>query len=189
MITTTIIKLSLLSLALAADAMTVASGIGTKYCGQRPRFRIAFHFGLFQALFPLAGALLGQFLFRYIETWDHWLVCVVLSALGIRMIYEAFSDTETADDSPSDLTRGWALIGLSTAVSIDAFGAGITLPDMEIGIGWSVLVIGIVTTILSAIAMRFAAIIRARIGQKMEAFGGCALIAIGIHTVIEHMAG
>lgn len=67
-------EIFLLSLALAVDAATVGSVVGVRHRGVRPVFRIAFHFGLFQALFPLIGAIVGSILLRWVDLFDHWII-------------------------------------------------------------------------------------------------------------------
>jgi putative Mn2+ efflux pump MntP len=50
-----------IAIGLSMDAFAVSLGAGATVHGQngRARFRLSFHFGLFQALMPIAGWLLG----------------------------------------------------------------------------------------------------------------------------------
>jgi len=178
----------LLAFALAADAVTVSSTLGLKHHGIRPVFRISFHFGLFQALFPLFGALGGTIFLKYIEVWDHWFIFLVLSILGIRMMWDTVKK-ETEQAKEYDPTRKWHMIGLSVAVSIDAFGAGFALADSSIPIYWAVVIIGVITTFFSAIAMIAASFIRKFLGSKIQIVGGLILIGLGTHILISHLNG
>ena len=45
---------------------------------KRQVFRFGFHFGLFQALLPLVGALLGTALLVWIAEADHWIAFALL---------------------------------------------------------------------------------------------------------------
>ncbi len=62
----TLTDIFVLALALAADAVTVGATIGLGHSSPRQVFRISFHFGLFQALFPLLGALAGMALLGFV---------------------------------------------------------------------------------------------------------------------------
>jgi putative Mn2+ efflux pump MntP len=166
--------------------VVVAAGIGLRHHGARPLFRIAFHFGLFQALFPLLGAFLGTVLLRWVESWDHWLVFLVLSVLGVRMIVEAWQK-RSDDQNKTDLTRRWALIGLSIAVSIDAFGAGIGLATAKVSLWFAVVIIGVVTTIMAALSMHFAGWVRRYIGYKAGYVGGMILIFLATRFLLTHL--
>jgi len=82
----TLFEIFLLAVALAVDAFSVGVAVGLKHKRPRQIFRLSFHFGLFQALMPLLGALAGTLLLRWVRQWDHWVVFGVLAALGGRMI-------------------------------------------------------------------------------------------------------
>ena len=77
----------LLALALAMDAFAVALTQGAKF---RPDARgglaIALTFGVFQALMPLAGWVIGAVALIYVEAVDHWIAFGLLAFLGLRML-------------------------------------------------------------------------------------------------------
>ena len=56
-----IYEIIILALALAADAFSVGAAIGITHRKFRQIFRLSFYFGLFQALMPLLGVLLGTY--------------------------------------------------------------------------------------------------------------------------------
>src|SRR4030042_6070510 len=120
------LEIILLSFALAADALSVGAAVGLRYCAPRQIFRLSFHFGLFQSLMPLGGALVGRFVLEYVRAYDHWIAFGLLSAIGLKMLVSALRGAPVeAACRQADPTRGWTLVGLSLAVSIDAFAAGL----------------------------------------------------------------
>jgi len=180
------VELFLLALALAADAFTVGAAVGVRHCRPRQVFRLAFHFGLFQSLMSFLGALAGSVVLSLMEDYDHWVVLAVLTFIGLRMIYSARrGDAERF--ARTDLTRGMALVGLSLAVSMDAFGAGIGLPATSVSLSLAVPVIGAVSALATVVAMRVADRIQARVGARFEIIGGVVLIGLGIWTVLDHL--
>jgi|WetSurMetagenome_2_1015567.scaffolds.fasta_scaffold227312_2 manganese efflux pump family protein len=179
-------EILLLALALSADAFSVGAALGVRYGTRRQIFRLAFHFGLFQALLPLVGALLGTVLLRWVEPADHWVAFGLLWLLGARMIYAASKEQEsTARDQ--DLTRGLSLVGFSLAVSIDALAAGITLPATGAPIALAVVTFGIVTGLATFAAMRLAASLAARVGRGIEMMAGFVLLALGAKILNDHL--
>jgi len=178
------VEIVLLALALSADAFSVGAALGLRYHSARQIFRVAFHFGLFQALLPLVGALLGNVLLVWVEEADHWVAFALLVFLGLRMIRAGLKQEPTAP--AVDLTRGWHLVGFSLAVSIDALAAGITLPAARAPIALSVTTIGVVTCCATAVAMRFAALISARVGGRVEVVAGLVLIGLGVKILNDH---
>lgn len=181
----TYLEILLLALALAADAFSVGAALGLRYRRPREVFRVAFHFGLFQALLPLIGAALGGALLVYIELADHWVAFGLLVILGARMI-RAGLRSESDDMGNVDLTRGWSLVGLSLAVSIDALAAGITLPATGAPIGTAAITIVLVASLATFVAMRFAGSIARRIGGRVEVLAGLVLIGLGCKILAEH---
>lgn len=179
-------EILILAMALAADAFSVGAAVGLRHPAARQVFRLSFHFGLFQSLMSLAGALAGAFLLRYVEGCDHWIVMALLVLIGGRMIYVAWKgDSEKYADT--DLTRGFSLIGLSLAVSIDALGAGVSLPASNANIPLAVTVIGIVAALATSLAMRLADKVRDWMGRRCEMIAGIVLILLGIWTPIDHL--
>lgn len=179
-------EIFLLAVALAMDAFSVGAAVGIDHRHPRQVFRLSFHFGLFQALMPLAGALVGTLLLHWVGQWDHWVVFGVLGFLGVRMIWGAFCKEDEAR-AKVDLTRGWSLVGLSVATSIDALAAGIGLGVSGAPIVLSVAIIGIVATIATAFAMLASGTLLRGLGKKAEVAAGAVLVLLGTKTLLEHL--
>lgn len=181
------VEILALAFALAADAFTIGAMVGLSHHAPRQVLRVSYHFGLFQSLLTLLGALAGTLLLSLIDDWDHWIVFAILAFLGVRMVTGAFAgDRERSADV--DLTQGLALVGLSLAVSVDALAAGIGLPAAGAPVIWAVVVIGIVTALATLVAMLLAARIReAVVERKVEIVAGIVLIALGTRFLIEHL--
>ena len=180
------LEILILAFALSADAFSVGAAVGLRHPGARQVFRLSFHFGLFQSLMSLAGALAGLLFVRYVESCDHWIVFALLTLIGLRMIYLSVK-SEPARLAEADLTRGWALIGLSLAVSVDALGAGVSLPAAGAHIPAAVIVIGVVSALATLCAMRLADKMRAWVGRRCEIVAGIVLILLGAWTLVDHL--
>lgn len=176
-----------LALALAMDAFAVALGTGavlTRMTG-RHLFRLGFHFGLFQALMPVIGWLAGRAIIEWVSAWDHWIAFILLALIGGRMIYEACSDEEKTEGQ--DPTKGLNLVLLSIATSIDALAVGFSLSVIGVSIWLPALVIGLVAGVLTIAGMLLGGRIGDRWGSRVEIFGGCILIGIGLKILVEHL--
>ena len=183
------IELTFLASALAMDAFAVAiaSGMAMATVGARQTFRMAWHFGLFQALMPVIGWFLGQSVRAYIENYDHWIAFVLLTYMGVKMIREAFAEEEVRQRV--DPTRGWTLMVLSVATSIDALAVGLSLSMLRLSIWLPALVIGLVALVFTGVGLhlgRTASRAR-RLGRVAEWGGGAVLIAIGGRILWTHL--
>ena len=101
------------------------------------------------------------------------------------MIADGLSDED--EDFRSDPTRGWPLIILSIATSIDALAVGLSFAVLEMDILIPCLLIGIVTFILSLISVRVGKILGALVGKQAEIFGGVVLLLIGLRILYTHI--
>ncbi len=169
------------------DAFAVALGtsLALPRLTGRHLFRLGWHFGLFQALMPIAGWLAGLTVQRWIVAIDHWIAFGLLLFIGVRMIREAIAGEE--ERSGTDPTRGWSLVLLSVATSIDALAVGLTLAMLGISIWFPALIIGLVAGGLTLCGMVLGRRIGAAWGPRVEIAGGVILIAIGLKILVEHL--
>ena len=184
-----VVDLAVVAVGVSLDAMAVAIAVslalGTPT--RRHVFRLAFHFGLFQALMFVTGWLAGQTVGRYMEMWDHWVAFVVLSVIGCRAIVGAHRDSDGADQR-ADATRGMRLVALSIATSIDALAVGVGVAVLHTQVWVPALIIGFTTGGLSVVGMVFGSRIGAPLGKRAETLGGVVLIGIGVKILIQHLS-
>jgi len=177
-----------IAFALAMDAFAVALGTGLNLprLTGRHLFRLGFHFGLFQALMPIIGWLAGLTVQRWIVAFDHWVAFGLLGFVGGKMLWEALHGEEEETD-PRDPTRGWSLVILSVATSIDALAVGLTLAMLNIEVWYPALVIGLVAGGMTLAGMLLGRRLGSAWGPRVEILGGLILIGIGVKILLEHI--
>lgn len=185
-------EIVLVAVALAMDCFTVSvvSGVITRRNKWGSVLRMAFLFGLFQALMPLIGWLAIHYFQASVEAFDHWIAFGLLAVIGIKMIKDAFSSEEEAHMDPT-LLRTQLLLALAT--SIDALAVGISLSctgyDAFSQLTVPLLLIGLVSFVFSIaghlLGVRFGEVVARR--WKPELVGGIILIGIGIKILLEHL--
>jgi manganese efflux pump family protein len=175
-----------IAVALAMDAFAVALAAGAVLnpLTGRHLFRFGFHFGLFQALMPIAGWAMGIAVQKWISAYDHWIAFVLLAFVGGRMILEAFEDKE--EKGASDPTRGVTMIILSIATSIDALAVGLSLAMLNVSVWVPAAVIGVVASVLTVVGMLLGRRLGANWGKRVEVCGGIVLCGIGLKILLEH---
>lgn len=196
----TLFALFALAVALAMDAFAVAVATGIRLGTVTPRqtFRLAFHFGLFQFFMPVLGWFLGLTVRGFIERWDHWVAFALLGFIGFNMIRESFAHEDGDEQEgrhaadalthPSDPTRGFSLIMLSVATSIDALAVGLSFALLKVSVWFPSAVIGVVCAALTTAGQYLGKTLsRAEaLGKRAELIGGLVLIAIGLKILHEH---
>jgi len=183
------LEVLLIALSMAMDAFAVCLGAGTQQqaSGPRPTFRLSFHFGLFQFLMPVVGWFAGTTIVRYIAAYDHWVAFALLAFVGVRMIRSGLEDN--IESPKNDPSRGWSLVMLSIATSIDALAIGLGLAIIGVTIWYPAVVIGVVTGLISWLGLRLGNKLGERFGNRMEIIGGAILILIGVRIVLAHLMG
>lgn len=183
-----ITELLLVAVGLSMDAFAVAvcKGLSMSKINYKRGVLIALFFGIFQALMPLIGWILGVQFERYIVSFDHWIAFVLLGFIGGKMIFEAF---EKEKEECCDKFSIGELFVLAIATSIDALAVGITfaLIAPSVGIVAAVSLIGVITFVLSFIGV----IIGNKFGSKYkkcaELAGGIILCLMGVKILLEHL--
>jgi putative Mn2+ efflux pump MntP len=182
-----LLEIVLIALGLAMDACAVAVGCGAsgQARGARAGFRLAFHFGLFQFMMPVVGWLAGMRLERFVVPWDHWIAFVLLTFVGVRMIRAGLNPR--SEHRAGDPSRGFNLVMLAMATSIDALAIGLSLAMLRVSIWYPSVVIGVVTMGVSLAGFQFGSALGVSFGKRMEIAGGVILCLIGLRILIAHL--
>jgi putative Mn2+ efflux pump MntP len=180
-------EMIIIAMGLAMDAFAVSLGVGAEGFTKRfrSRFRLSFHFGLFQFFMPIIGWILGTQIEKIIESYDHWIAFALLSFVGVRMIKEGVD--KNTQRNPVDPTKSYTLIMLSLATSIDALAIGLSLGMLKVEIWYPCVVIGIVTAFLSFFGTVIGNKLQKRFGKMVEIIGGSIIIFIGLKILYEHL--
>ena len=121
---------------------------------------------------------------RYISAYDHWVAFGLLAFVGIRMIRSGFDQNSAGQKN--DPSRGWTLVLLAFATSIDALAIGFSLGLVGVTIWYPAVVIGVVTGLVSWLGILLGNRLGAKFGKRMEIIGGIILILMGVRIVLAH---
>jgi putative Mn2+ efflux pump MntP len=171
--------------ALSMDAFAVSICFGTSAKHKASvALRVGTYFSLFQALMPLLGWAVGFFLNDFIHKVDYWIVCALLSIIGLKMIIEAI--TQKNENRKLNSKNLLVMLSLSVVTSIDAFAVGLSFALTKISIIASIIAMGVVTFLMSYSGVYIGKKLSSKIGNKAEILGGVILIAMGVKVLIEH---
>jgi putative Mn2+ efflux pump MntP len=184
------IELFVVAFSLSLDAFAVATvaGITLGMPSRRQRFRLSFHFGIFQALMLAAGWFVGSAVARLLHGLDAWVAFALLALVGGNIVRNAFRGEEE-ERRNIDPTRGWDLVFLSVGTSLDALAVGISLAMVNTLIFRSALVVGLVSYGMTLLGMGIGQRIGTIWGRRAELFGGVVLILIGLNILRPALRG
>ena len=182
-----LISIFLLALALAADSFAASVARGAQL--YRPTIwqalLVSVLFGGFQVLMPMLGWQVGAELQPTIQSIDHWLAFGILSAVGLKMIFDGLRPGEAGrGDNTFTLS---ALILTAIATSIDAFVVGFGFGFLNISVLVVLFMIGSVTFITSFGGIYLGNRLGAHVGEYAEVGAGFILIVIGVKILVTHL--
>jgi putative Mn2+ efflux pump MntP len=165
---------------------------------------VGLYFGIFQAVMPLIGYLVGFQFSGMIAAFDHWVAFGLLAFIGAKMIWESLRKESQGSDpsvqtsvnsaSPTgepavvkEPSLGPAkMLPLALATSIDALAAGVSFAFLQVSIVPAILFIGAITLVVSMVGVKAGGVFGSRMKSRAELIGGVILIAIGLKIVLEH---
>lgn len=186
----TLLEIFLIGIGLSMDAFAVAICKGLAMPDKVDRkgaLLIALYFGVFQAVMPALGWLLGSQFARYVTQMAPWIAFVLLAWIGGSMIRESLSKEEKEEAEMGAVSHKELLV-LAVATSIDALAVGVTFSMLElaVSVGAAVALIGCTTFVISLGGVYVGNVFGARSKGKAEFVGGAILILIGVKILLEH---
>jgi len=177
------------ALAMDAFAVSIATGVTLKSVSPRQTFRLAWHFGLFQAMMPIIGWSAGLTVRSRIEAYDHWVAFALLVFVAQGMLRSARKG-DRDEENVKDPTKGMTMVLLSVATSIDALAVGLSLSMINVSIWTPAVIIGLVAGGFTTVGMHLGKLIGGvvRLSRWAEVTGGIVLLVIGVNILREHGA-
>lgn len=179
-----------IGLAMDCFAVSISQGICARELKFKPALKMGLLFGLFQGLMPIIGFMIGKSFQSLVQNIDHWIAFVILSIIGIKMIYESIADKKEEKEeevcAPNKFKLSF-LLTLAVATSIDALATGFIFVSFPTRIWIAAYIIGTISFILTMIGVKFGHVFGKKLQLDFELLGGITLILIGLKILIEHL--
>ncbi len=186
----TLLEIFLVGVGLSMDAFAVAicKGLAMPRVNRKRTLLIGLYFGVFQAVMPLTGWLLGSQFARRVTKMAPWIAFVLLAWIGGSMIRESLSKKEEEEKAEPAELRHRELLMLAIATSIDALAVGVSfsMVELTVPIYAAAILIGCTTFAISVAGVFVGNLFGARYKNRAEFVGGAILILIGLKILLEH---
>lgn len=186
----TLLEIFLVGIGLSMDAFAVSicKGLAMPAVNKKQALLIGAYFGVFQALMPLAGWLLGSQFARHVTKLAPWIAFVLLAWIGGSMLRESLSKKEEDEEVEPVELRHKELFLLAVATSIDALAVGVSfsMVELSVSIGAAAALIGCTAFAISVGGVFVGHIFGARYKNRAEFVGGAILLLIGVKILLEH---
>lgn len=183
------ISTTALAFSMSADAfaVSIAKGASQKHHHWREALRCGAIFGVVEAITPILGWCIGLAAAQFIAAIDHWIAFVILGIVGGKLVWESFHAEEEAATQPKRHGLG-LLVFTAFGTSIDALAVGVTLAFLDANIWINAAAIGAATFLMATLGIKAGHYLGTKVGKYAERLGGIALIAIGCHILLSHLA-
>ncbi len=172
-----------LAWALGMDALSLCLALGMQRQLSTRRYAvIGGVIGVFHVLMPLFGMVMGHILGQMLGHTASWLGGATLMLLGGRMIYEALGGQEA---KIADVHAVLTLVAFALGVSVDAFGAGMTLGVAHAPITVTVLSIGVCGALCAWGGFLLGHTLGRALGVYGHMLGGVTVIGYGVAFVLS----
>ena len=185
-------ELVLIGVGLSMDAFAVAlcKGLSMRRINYAHAAVIALFFGVFQAVMPLIGWVLGTQFARHITSVDHWIAFALLAWVGGNMLRSALKPLKDRECScpATDPAAGRNLWILGVATSLDALAVGLSFALLQTPIWGPAALIGVVCALITACGLYLGKSLArlCALNGWAELLGGLTLLAIACNILREH---
>ncbi|MCB7520842.1 manganese efflux pump MntP family protein [[Clostridium] hylemonae] len=173
-------------LSMDAFAVSVCKGLAMKKCTWTKAGVVGLYFGVFQAVMPFVGYLLGVQFKDVITSVDHWIAFVLLGIIGANMVREARTGCDSCGEEDESLDVR-TMLGLAVATSIDALAVGVTFAFLRVSIVPAVSFIGVITFTISVAGVKIGNVFGTKYKSRAELAGGVILILMGCKILLSHL--
>jgi putative Mn2+ efflux pump MntP len=175
------------ALAMDAFAVAIATGICLGAIHWRQNFRLAWHFGFFQAMMPVIGWAAGLTIRDLISHYDHWVAFGLLLFVAQGMFRQALKKDDTCE-TVKDPTKGWNMVMLSVATSLDALAVGLSLSVVKVTIWMPAAIIGVVACLFTTLGLHLGKHLSkaAPLRRVADGLGASVLLLIGLNILRQH---
>ncbi|MFL6124438.1 manganese efflux pump MntP family protein [Actinophytocola sp.] len=160
-----------LGFVLSLDNFRVSVALGTVPFGLRRAVQIALTFGLWDAVMPLVGLLVGGRIGDAVGDVAEWVGAGALGVYGLYLVIVALRNPE-----PEELDHPWALFGIPLTLSLDNLFAGTSLGILGLSPWFSATVFGFMTAVLSLVGLRLGRVAARLIRVRSDLLSGITLI-------------
>ena len=185
----------IIAIALGTDAFSMAIGIGACNIRYRQIIIISLVVLVFHIVMPLIGLSLGVLVGGVIGRLAEIAGALILMLIGILLLKEGIRGGDgggvpaalkplgliSKDRGNLRVTVGfWGCIVLAASVSLDALAVGFGLGTLNFNLTLTVLTIGLVAGIMTALGFLLGKKMGDWLGDKAQIVGGVILVGIGI---------
>jgi putative Mn2+ efflux pump MntP len=164
-----------LGFVLSLDNFRVSIALGTVPFGLKRAVQVALTFGLWDAVMPLVGLLIGRQIGEFVGNVADWVGAAALCGYGLYLVISSLRNPE-----PDQLDHPWALFGIPLTLSLDNLFAGASLGILGLSPWFSAAVFGAITAVMSLVGLQLGRAAARFIRIRSDLLSGVTLIIAAV---------
>ena len=165
----------ILGFVLSLDNFRVSIALGTVPFGLRRAVQVALVFGLWDAIMPLVGLLIGRKIGEAVGDVAELVGAAALGGYGLYLVISALRNPE-----PEELDHPWALFGIPFTLSLDNLFAGASLGLLGLAPWLTAAVFGAMTAVMSLVGLQLGRAAARIVRIRSDLVGGVTLIIAAV---------
>ena len=179
-----LLSLLLVSVSVGLSNFAGAIGIGLSGIDARTRLRVGIAFGLFEAVMPIIGLLLGQAVAGYLGHYAKYIGAALLVLTGAYTIWQgrraAAQEQKSGTVVATQGMRTHQLLVTALALSIDNLAVGFALATYHVQIVLAAVMMGVISVAMSLVGLELGYRLGERVEKWSEEISGTVLIGVGV---------
>jgi putative Mn2+ efflux pump MntP len=164
-----------LGFVLSLDNFRVSIALGTVPFSMKRAVQVALIFGLWDAVMPLVGLLIGNQIGEAVGDVADLVGAATLGAYGLYLVVSALRNPE-----PDELDHPWALFGIPLTLSLDNLFAGASLGILGLSPLFSAGAFGVITAVMSLVGLQLGRAAAGLIRIRSDLLAGVTLIMAAV---------
>ena len=164
-----------LGFVLSLDNFRISIALGTVPFSKKRAVQVALTFGLWDAIMPLVGLLIGNQIGEAVGGVADLVGAAALGAYGLYLLVSALRNPE-----PDELDHPWALFGIPLTLSLDNLFAGASLGILGLSPWFSAAVFGVITAVMSLVGLQLGRAAAGLIRIRPDLLAGVTLIMAAV---------
>jgi manganese efflux pump family protein len=164
-----------LGFVLSLDNFRISIALGTVPFSMKRAVQVALTFGLWDAIMPLVGLLIGNQIGEAVGDVADLVGAAALGGYGLYLVVSALRNPE-----PDELDHPWALFGIPLTLSLDNLFAGASLGILGLSPWFSAGVFGVITAVMSLAGLQLGRVAAGLIRIRPDLLAGVTLIMAAV---------
>jgi putative Mn2+ efflux pump MntP len=168
-------QLVVLGIAMGMNNALASVALGAMRMPRREQLRIALVFGLFEALMPVIGVMIGEQVAGLVGKRARWIGIALLTGFGLYSLLKRDTEDDDAADKRAQ-ARGMQVLLLAAALSLDNLTIGFGLGMLQVPLAAAAIVFGFISLSMAWVGLELGRWLGTKVNVSTDKVSGVVLL-------------